>query len=92
MQTQRMSRLAGVRNAYSVLVIESKRSQDDNIKIHIKEIICGRPQWPSGLGHKLSSPAQTLGAWVRIQLEAWMSVCVYSLCVVLCVSRDHATG
>jgi hypothetical protein len=34
----------------------------------------------------MSSPAWTLGSWVRIPLEAWMFVCVYSVCVVLCRS------
>jgi hypothetical protein len=37
-----------------------------------------RSQWPRGLRHEPSSPARTLGPWVRIPLEAWMSVCVYS--------------
>jgi hypothetical protein len=51
--------------------------------------ICEKPH---GLKHELSSPAWTLGCWVRIQLDAWMSVCVYSVCVVLCVGRDPTTG
>jgi hypothetical protein len=37
-----------------------------------------RSQWPRGLKHELSSFARTLGSWVRITLEAWMSLCVYS--------------
>jgi hypothetical protein len=40
---------------------------------------------PRGLRHKSSSPAQTQGSWVRILLEAWMSVCVYSVFVLFCV-------
>jgi hypothetical protein len=44
-----------------------------------------RSQRPRGLRHELSSPAQTLGSWVRIPLEAWMSVCVYSAFVLSCV-------
>jgi hypothetical protein len=40
-----------------------------------------RSQWPRGL----SSLAQTLRSWARIPLEAWMSVCDYSFCSVLCV-------
>jgi hypothetical protein len=44
-----------------------------------------RSQWPRGLRHELSSPAQTLGSWVWILLEAWMSVCVYSVFVLSCV-------
>jgi hypothetical protein len=38
-----------------------------------------------GLRHELSSPAQTLGSWVRIPLKAWMSVCLYSVFVLSCV-------
>jgi hypothetical protein len=35
--------------------------------------------------HEMSSLARTLGSWVRITLEAWMSVCIYSvLCCSLC--------
>jgi hypothetical protein len=41
-----------------------------------------RSQWPRGLGHELSSLARTLGSRVRIPLEAWMSVCVYSVFVL----------
>jgi hypothetical protein len=44
-----------------------------------------RSQWPRGLRHELSSPAQTLGSWVRIPLEAWMSVCIYTVFVLSCV-------
>jgi hypothetical protein len=45
-----------------------------------------RSQWlRSGLRHELSSPAQTLGSWVRIPLEARMSVCVYSVFMLSCV-------
>jgi hypothetical protein len=51
-----------------------------------------RSQWPRGLNHEPSSPAQTLGVWVRIPFEAWMSVCVYSVFVLSCVGRGHATG
>jgi hypothetical protein len=40
---------------------------------------------PRGLRHELSSPAQTLGSWVRIPLKAWMSVCVYSVFMLSCV-------
>jgi hypothetical protein len=41
----------------------------------------------SGLGslrHEPTPPALTLGWWVRIPLEAWMSVCVYSAFVLFC--------
>jgi hypothetical protein len=39
-------------------------------------------QWPRILGPKMSSPARSPGSWVRIPLEAWMSVCVYSVFVL----------
>jgi hypothetical protein len=40
--------------------------------------------------HEISLPAQILGLWVRIQLEAWMSVCVHSLFVLSCVGSGPA--
>jgi hypothetical protein len=40
-----------------------------------------RSQWPRGLRHELSSPARTLGSWVRIQLKARTFVCDYSVCI-----------
>jgi hypothetical protein len=44
-----------------------------------------RSQWPRGLRHEQSSPAQTLGSWVRIPTEAWMSVRVFlCLCCSVC--------
>jgi hypothetical protein len=54
--------------------------------------LSGRSQWPRGLRHEPVSPARTLGSWVRIPLEAWMSVCVYSMFVLSCVGSDFATG
>jgi hypothetical protein len=33
-----------------------------------------------------------LGSWVRIPLEARMPMCVYSVCIVLCVGSSLATG
>jgi hypothetical protein len=59
----------------------------EDCKLHIHR--CGnlkcRSQWPRGLKHEPSWPARTLGSWVRIPLEAWMSVCIflylrYSVC------------
>jgi hypothetical protein len=44
-----------------------------------------RSQWPRGLRHEMSSPARTLGLWVRIPLKACMSVCVYSVFVLFYV-------
>jgi hypothetical protein len=55
-------------------------------------IFDGWSQWPRGLEHEMSSPAWTLGSWVRISLEAWMSVCVYSVFMLSCVSSGLATG
>jgi hypothetical protein len=49
-------------------------------------------QWPCGLRHEMSSPARTLGSWVRIPLEAWMFVFVYSVFVLSCVGSGLATG
>jgi hypothetical protein len=55
-------------------------------KIFVENIplILRRSQWPRGLRNELSSPAQTLGSWVRIPLEAWMFVCVHSVFVLSC--------
>jgi hypothetical protein len=39
----------------------------------------GRSQWPRGLRHELSSPAQTLGEWFRIPLEARIFVYAFIL-------------
>jgi hypothetical protein len=44
-----------------------------------------RSQWPRGLSHEPSSSARTMGLWIRIQIEAWMSLCVYSVFVLFCV-------
>jgi hypothetical protein len=55
----------------------------------------GRSQWPRGLKPKLSSLARTLGPWVRIPLEALMSLCFYSVFVFpvlgLCRRADHSS-
>jgi hypothetical protein len=45
-------------------------------------------EWPRGLRHELSPPAQTLGSWVRIPLKAWIFVCVYSVFVLSCLPWD----
>jgi hypothetical protein len=50
-----------------------------------------RSEWPHVLRHELSSLARTLGSWVRIQLKAWMSVCVYSVFVLFCVGGGLET-
>jgi hypothetical protein len=46
-------------------------------------------QWSRDLRHELSSLARTLGSWVGIPLEAWMSVCVY---FVFVLGNGLATG
>jgi hypothetical protein len=51
-----------------------------------------RSQCPRGLKHDLSSLARSLGSWVRIPLNAWMTVCVYSVFMLSCVGSDLATG
>jgi hypothetical protein len=50
----------------------------------VKCSIQRRSQWPRSLTHELSSPAQTLGLWVRITFEALISV-IYSVFVLSCV-------
>jgi hypothetical protein len=60
---------------------------------YILEIQNSQSQWPRGPRNKLSSLVRTRGSWVRIPLEAWMSVCVYWMfCVVLCVGSGLVTG
>jgi hypothetical protein len=44
------------------------------------------------LRYELSSLARRLGSCVRIPLKAWMSVCVYSVFLLSCVSSSLATG
>jgi hypothetical protein len=44
-----------------------------------------RSQWPRCLRHEPSSPDRTLGSWVRIPLNAWMSVCIYFIFMLFCV-------
>jgi hypothetical protein len=51
-----------------------------------------RSQWPRGQTHEPSSPAQTLGLWVRVQLDAWICVRLFCVCVVLCVGMGLSTG
>jgi hypothetical protein len=50
-----------------------------------KIISKSRSQWPRCLRHDVSSPTQTLGLCVRIPLEAWLSVHVYSVFMLSCV-------
>jgi hypothetical protein len=50
-----------------------------------------RSPWPRDLRHEMSSPARKLRSCVRILLEAWMFVYVYSVFVLYCVQADHTS-
>jgi hypothetical protein len=52
---------------------------------YISGYSCCRSQWLRSLRHEPSSPARTLGSWVRIPLKAWISVCFYSVFMLFCV-------
>jgi hypothetical protein len=56
------------------------------------QIVSSLSQWSRGLRHEMSSAAQTLGSWVRIPFEGWMSVHVSSVFVLSCVGIGLATG
>jgi hypothetical protein len=45
-------------------------------------LVAGRSEWPRDLRHELSTLARTLGSWVQIPLEEWMSACLYSVSVM----------
>jgi hypothetical protein len=48
---------------------------------------------PRGIRYEQSSSARTLGSWVRIPLEAWLYVYIYSVFVLFfCVDSGLATG
>jgi hypothetical protein len=59
--------------------------------IYLKKNTVSRSQWLRGRRHEMSSHAQTLGWWIRIPLEAWMSVRVPSM-FVFCIGSGLATG
>jgi hypothetical protein len=61
---------------------------------HIKGLrLCwSRSQRPRVLRHEMSLPVLTLGSWVSIPLEAWMSVRVSSAFVLSCVGSGLVTG
>jgi hypothetical protein len=50
----------------------------------------GISHWLHGLRCDLSSPTQTLGSWAPIPLKGSMSVCIFSVCVALCVGSGLA--
>jgi hypothetical protein len=69
--------------------------------LQLQSVICRkrRSRWSRGLRHELSSLARKPGPMVRIPLEAWLSVCVYSVFVLskdsyrLCIgSRNWKSG
>jgi hypothetical protein len=51
-----------------------------------------RSRWPRSVRYVLFSPAQTLGSWVRIPLEARMCVQLFCVCGVLFADSALATG
>jgi hypothetical protein len=57
-----------------------------NYLIYLREESLCRSQWPRGLWHELSSPARTLGLWVRNTLKAWMYV--FILCLYMWQPSD----
>jgi hypothetical protein len=46
----------------------------------IKQLSCWQSEWPRGL-----RPAPILESLVRIPLEAWMSVCIYTVFMLFCM-------
>jgi hypothetical protein len=84
------------KHTHSIIILIMKYNCKYYNNIRTWNLICiqflCRSQWTHGVRHELSSSARTLGSWVRIPLEAWVSVCVYSVCVVLYVGRGSATG
>jgi hypothetical protein len=54
---------------------------------NIREAICSssQSQWLRGPKHETFLTARAVESLVRIPLEAWMSVCVYSHFVLFCV-------
>jgi hypothetical protein len=52
----------------------------------------GWSQWPCGLRHRMSLPAQTLGFWVWILLRAWTFVSDYSVFMLSCAGSGLVMG
>jgi hypothetical protein len=53
----------------------------------VHKVLKCQSQWPRGLRLELTSPARTLGSWVRSPLKAWMSVFVLSCVSVAALRR-----
>jgi hypothetical protein len=70
------------RQLVNLLGVNRRVAREDKVKYFKVHINWRRSQWPRGLRHEPSSLARTLGSWVRIPLEVWMSVCVYSVFVL----------
>jgi hypothetical protein len=67
----------------------------ENKLISEKYALMSRSQWPSSLRLELSSLARTQESWGRIPHKAnifSMCVCLFCVCVVLCLGRGLATG
>jgi hypothetical protein len=47
----------------------------------VQWLVFRRSQWLHGLRHEPPSPGRTLGSWVRVPLQAWMSVYAFILCL-----------
>jgi hypothetical protein len=82
--TYRVPVLPGL--SLTVFVIPLMKSTDSSLemsRIYFQTVDrFSRSQWPRCLMHGPSLPTRTLGSWVRIPLETWMSVrvcCVFML-------------
>jgi hypothetical protein len=64
--------------------------RDNSFKIWPIWCFMSRSEWLRGLRRRVSSPAQTLGLWVRIPLNNFTCVCFYSV-LLLFVGNDFAT-
>jgi hypothetical protein len=75
--------MEGKKLIWDEIVIKNQMAEEVMILKYLENIVPScQSQWQCDLRHELPSTAQTLGSWVRIPLEAWMSVCVYSVFVL----------
>jgi hypothetical protein len=61
-------------------------------KIHLRYVISRQPIAVVRRSKRWKIFSRILGSWVRIPLEAWMSVYVHSICDVLYIGSGLATG